>query len=71
MLGEIAIAADMIGMMMRVEYCRQREFFAREVFEHGGRVARINHHRAAGLAYAPDVIVAKRAYGNHFKHDER
>ena len=60
------VAADMVGMVMGVEYGHQFQFFALQVVEHRLRVARINHGGVTGVADDPDVIVGKCAQRHDF-----
>ena len=51
------VAADMVAVMVRGEYCRQREGFARELGKDGRRVTRIHDHGGRSLVHQPDVVV--------------
>ena len=57
----------MIGMMVRVEDCRELELFPLEVIEDRLRIAGIHDRGAALVAQRPDIVVGERAEGNDLK----
>src|SRR5688500_3403702 len=66
MLQQRAVAAHVVGMMMRIEDGDEIEALALEIVDHRRRIARIDYRGTTLVADGPYVIVRERRQGNDF-----
>ena len=63
-LHQLGDAADVIGVMVGGKDRGELEVFARQIVEHGPRLAGIDHRGVGRVAQRPDIIVFKRLDGH-------
>ena len=59
------VTADVVVMVMGVEYGDELQIFASQKIQHRRSIARINHGGVAAVVDDPDIIVSKCADRNN------